>query len=91
MGVWLWCVGSVCVHVVPPSLLCVWVVGSPTPVWGVRPGSGRARVCVCRSERPRMDRRGVYAPGSRLPSVFTSNVLSWSACAMRAQNGEISG
>ena len=91
-GVWVCGCGvwGVCVcHVVPPSLLCVWVVGSPTPVWGVRPGSGRARVCVCRSERPRMDRRGVYAPGSRLPSVYTSHVLSWSACARKTEKSPV--
>ena len=71
----------------PPCCVCGW--------WGHRPQFGAcgrgpgARACVCRSERPRMDRRGVYAPGSRLPSVYRSHVLSWSACARKTEKSPV--
>ena len=87
-GVW-----GVCVcHVVPPSLLCVWVVGGVTdPSLGPCGRGPGARACVCRSERA----EAAHGPERRVCARFEASQCLYIPCAelerMRAQNGEISG
>ena len=89
MGVWLWCVGSVCVPCAPP-LPAVCVGGGVTdPSLGRAAGvRARARVCVSIGE-------AAHGPERRVCARFEASQCLYIPCAelerMRAQNGEISG